>query len=290
MNARWVGRRAVDFVHDKYRDMTVEIVVAYMYAFNSDKVDEATVENYPELDLMVSQLAQDADIEKPMVFVMTNRVPFVGGKLNAFAVGNKGHSAVFVGSELMKKLSSDELKGIVAHEITHIQKNHVVKQQVFRAISAMVTAYCVWSLSKRVYKNVQSSLENVSIDVQSFGNQINIPQLGEHQEVINKGIRVLGAFFVANIAKSLMSASLAPVVSASRAYYSRKCEFEADKGAVELTKETKIADGLNRLDSEMKRLFPFSTWLDSIWPVWFRSHPKTPDRVKNIEKVAQEIL
>ncbi len=290
MNARWVGRRAVDFVHDKFRDITVEVAVRYVYAFNSDKVDEATAENYPELDLMVSQLSQDAAVEKPLVFVMTSRVPFFGGKFNAMAVGNKGHSAVFVGSELMKKLSSDELKGVIAHEITHIQKNHVIKQQVFRMISAMAATYFVWSLSNRVYKNVRSSLESVSIDAQSIGNQIDLPQLGEHQEMINKGIRFLGATVITALAKPFISASLAPVVSASRAYYSRKCEFEADKGAVELTKETKIADGLNRLDSETKRLFSFSTWLDSIWPVWFRSHPRTPDRVKNIEKVAQEIL
>src|SRR5262249_49465534 len=93
--------------------------------WNSDRMvlstygaHEVDRQSAPELVELVAQLAGNARLPMPRVFVMDNPQP------NAFATGrNPQNAAVAVTTGLMHSLNREELAGVIAHELAHI-KNH----------------------------------------------------------------------------------------------------------------------------------------------------------------------
>lgn len=75
----------------------------------------------PELHLLVGQLAQQAGLPKPRVYLVSNPTP------NAFATGrNPQHAAVAVTSGLLQLLDRNELAGVLAHELGHIKNRDIL--------------------------------------------------------------------------------------------------------------------------------------------------------------------
>jgi len=80
------------------------------------KVKWVSEREYPELHSMVAELASDAGIRKPKVGVSMVPIP------NAFAFGRTQRDAkVCVTEPLLKSLSSEELRAVMGHEISHIK-------------------------------------------------------------------------------------------------------------------------------------------------------------------------
>ena len=80
------------------------------------KVKWVSEREYPELHSMVAELASDAGIRKPKVGVSMIPIP------NAFAFGRTQRDAkVCVTEPLLKSLSSEELRAVMGHEISHIK-------------------------------------------------------------------------------------------------------------------------------------------------------------------------
>ena len=70
----------------------------------------------PELHQMVAELARQAGIPKPKVGISQLSIP------NAFAFGRtRGDGRVCVTQGIMRLLNRDELKAVLAHEISHIK-------------------------------------------------------------------------------------------------------------------------------------------------------------------------
>jgi len=83
---------------------------------------------------MVRELCQRADIPMPRLYVIPQEQP------NAFATGrNYNHSAVAVTAGITKLLSTDELRGVVAHELAHIKHRDILIQSVASSIGAAIT-------------------------------------------------------------------------------------------------------------------------------------------------------
>jgi heat shock protein HtpX len=83
--------------------------------FGAHEVDARSA---PELHDMVRQLAANAGLPMPKVYVMDNPQP------NAFATGrNPQNAAVAVTTGLINTVTREELAGVVAHELAHV-KNH----------------------------------------------------------------------------------------------------------------------------------------------------------------------
>jgi len=83
---------------------------------------------------MVRELCQRADIPMPRLYVIPQDQP------NAFATGrNYNHSAVAVTAGITKLLSTDELRGVVAHELAHIKHRDILIQSVAATIGAAIT-------------------------------------------------------------------------------------------------------------------------------------------------------
>jgi heat shock protein HtpX len=93
-----------------------------------------TEEQAPGLYQMVRELCTRADLPMPALYVIPQEQP------NAFATGrNPKNSAVAVTAGIMKRLSEDELRGVIAHELAHIRNRDVLLQSVASAIGGAIT-------------------------------------------------------------------------------------------------------------------------------------------------------
>ncbi len=108
--------------------MIALVVAAGMNLFtywNADRMvlsmhgaEEVDARTAPELVGMIGQLARNAGLPMPRVFLMHENQP------NAFATGrNAENAAVAVTTGLLNSLTREELAGVIAHELAHI-KNH----------------------------------------------------------------------------------------------------------------------------------------------------------------------
>ena len=89
----------------------------------------------PRLYQIVRELSTRADLPMPRLYMIPQDQP------NAFATGrNPKHSAVAVTRGITKLLSEDELRGVLAHELTHIRNRDILIQSVASAIGAAITS------------------------------------------------------------------------------------------------------------------------------------------------------
>ena len=82
---------------------------------------EVTPADAPQLHQIVDELAREANIPKPKVYIIPDDSP------NAFATGrNPEHAAVAATEGIMRLLTPTELKGVLAHEIGHVRNRDIL--------------------------------------------------------------------------------------------------------------------------------------------------------------------
>jgi heat shock protein HtpX len=125
--------------------MIVALIVAgamNLFAYwNSDKMvlrmygaREVDARQAPELYDMVRQLAAQAGLPMPRVFIMENPQP------NAFATGrNPDHAAVAVTTGLMNTVTREELAGVIAHELGHIKNRDTLLMTITATIAGAIS-------------------------------------------------------------------------------------------------------------------------------------------------------
>lgn len=96
---------------------------------------ELSPEEAPYLHQIVEELAARAGIPKPRVCIVPEEAP------NAFATGrNPENAVVAVTDGIMRLLSPQELRGVIAHEIGHIVNRDILIQTIAGVMaSAIVT-------------------------------------------------------------------------------------------------------------------------------------------------------
>ena len=88
-----------------------------LYAMNGHVV---TADQAPELHGVIDRLCALADVPKPAVAIADTDVP------NAFATGRSPRSAVVCATTgLLRRLDTEELEGVLAHELSHIAHRDV---------------------------------------------------------------------------------------------------------------------------------------------------------------------
>lgn len=112
------------------------------YAFwNSDELAlkwhgarVVTAASAPALHRMVAELSQNAGLPMPGVYVIDSDQP------NAFATGRSPEkSAVAVTTGLMRILSEQELAGVVAHELAHIQNRDTLIMTISATVAGAIS-------------------------------------------------------------------------------------------------------------------------------------------------------
>ncbi|HEX9665350.1 MAG TPA: zinc metalloprotease HtpX [Thermodesulfobacteriota bacterium] len=95
---------------------------------------EVTQVEAPELYNIIQELAQNAGLPMPKVYITPQEAP------NAFATGrNPEHSAVAVTNGILKLLSREELKGVLAHELTHVKNRDILIGTIAATIAGAIS-------------------------------------------------------------------------------------------------------------------------------------------------------
>ncbi|MCD6367578.1 MAG: zinc metalloprotease HtpX [Candidatus Aenigmarchaeota archaeon] len=112
--------------------------ISYWY---SDKIvlamyraREISAADNPMLHQIVNELSDEAKIPKPKIYMINLPIP------NAFATGrNPKYSAVAVTRSLLESLEPKEIKGVLAHEISHIKHRDTLIQTIAATFGGAIT-------------------------------------------------------------------------------------------------------------------------------------------------------
>jgi len=248
--------------------MIALVVAAAMNVFsywNSDKmvlrmhhaqeVDERTA---PEYYRIVRQLAANADLPMPRVYVIDNPQP------NAFATGrNPENAAVAATTGLLNMLSAEEVAGVMAHELAHVKNRDTLIMTITATIAGAI-----------------SMLANFAFFF--GGNRDNNNPLGF--------VGVLLAMIVAPLAAMLVQMA----ISRTREYAADRMGAEICGEPMWLASALhKIAGGVERIHNPDAEHNPATAHMFIINPLsgermdnLFSTHPNTDNRINELRKLA----
>lgn len=210
----------------------------------------------PEYYAIVRDLTQRAGMPMPRLYVTPDAQP------NALATGrNPDHAAVAVTRGILDVCTWDELRGVLAHEISHVGNRDILIGSVAAGLAMMITFVARMAM--------WGSL---------FGG-------GRSDDRDNNAIAVLAMAILAPVAAGLLQMAL-----------SRSREFEADRSGAKLigTGEP-LARALEKLEASAKRV-PMNidpahatayivnplTGRDMQFKKLFTTHPSTDERVRRL--------
>jgi heat shock protein HtpX len=94
---------------------------------------ETTPADAPQLHQIVEELAREAGLPKPRVYIIPDDSP------NAFATGrNPEHAAVAATEGIMRLLTPIELKGVLAHEMGHVRNRDILIQTIAATMAGAI--------------------------------------------------------------------------------------------------------------------------------------------------------
>lgn len=98
------------------------------------KAKEISREANPKLHLMVEELAKKANMPKPKLYLVSLPIP------NAFATGrNEKHAVVAVTSGILQLLNENELRGVLAHELSHIKNRDILISSIAATLAGAIS-------------------------------------------------------------------------------------------------------------------------------------------------------
>jgi heat shock protein HtpX len=226
---------------------------------------EVAPEQEPRLHRMVEEVAGMAGLPKPKVYIVENDAP------NAFATGrNPKHSVVAVTTGIMRILSEDELKAVLAHELGHIKNRDILVSAIVATIASavMFIAFMArWSLF--------------------FGG------FGRSR---NQTANLIG------LAAMILIAILAPIgAMVIRMAISRQREYGADEAGARISgRPLALASALRKLQmgAQMRpmqvsestaHMYTVSPLRSDFMGNLFSTHPPVEERIARLERMAERM-
>lgn len=215
--------------------------------------------NHP-LYQLVAQLAKRGNLPMPKVYIIPTNTP------NAFATGrNPQHAAVAATQGLIKRLTHEELMGVMAHEMSHVKHHDTLISAIAATIGgaiAMLASMAQWAMI--------------------FGSNRN-----------NQG--------GGSVVGSLLAMILAPIAaSLIQMAVSRSREYSADKAGAKLCGNPLwLASALRKLEAaneqapiEKAQTHPATAHLFIVNPLsgqklksLFSTHPATEERIRRLKEM-----
>ena len=224
------------------------------------RAQELSPEDAPMVHQMVEELARNAGVPKPRLYIVPQDAP------NAFATGrNPEHGVIAVTQGIMRLLPPEQLKGVLAHEMAHIANRDILVQTVAGVIASAITA-------------IANMLQWAMI----FG--------GSRDEEGNSTnpLAAIALMILGPIAASLIQMAI-----------SRRREYMADAAGASYCKDPMaLAYALNNLDAYSRNIpmqaNPATENMFIVNPLTggsvqrlFSTHPPMEERIANLQEMAQ---
>jgi heat shock protein HtpX len=213
----------------------------------------------PDLFRIVRELATGAQMPMPRVYLIPSESP------NAFATGRSpNHAAVAVTEGIMRLLTPDELRGVLAHELSHVRN----RDTLISAIAATLAGVVLMVARMAQFAAL-------------FG--------GMRRDERDEGgpLALLAMIVVAPLAATLIQLAI-----------SRSREYEADASGARLSHAPQaLAAALEKIAVASGRIpLPSGPATAHLWIVnplrgnWlanlFSTHPPTPERIRRLRAMA----
>ncbi len=225
--------------------------------YNAQEVDETSA---PQFYGMVRELAQRANLPMPRVYIIDEQQP------NAFATGrNPEHAAVAATSGILQLLSASELRGVMAHELTHVAHRDILISTISATMAGAISALANFAMF--------------------FGGR------GSDGRPSNP-LATIAVALLAPLAASLIQMAI-----------SRAREYEADRGGAEISGDPNaLADALGKIQMYAEGRIPLgpaeahpeTAQMMILNPLsaggirgLFSTHPPTEERIARLRALAR---
>ena len=245
--------------------LAVAVVMNFVSYFFSDKIalsmyraKPVTREELPRAYQIVERLTQKIGLPMPKIYVIPTESP------NAFATGgNPQHASVAVTHGILGLLTDEELEGVLAHELGHVNNRDILISSVAATIAGAITMLA----SMGRWAMIFGGMEGGDRDRRGGGG----------------GMAALLMLIVAPIAASLIQLAV-----------SRSREYQADATGAHFTGNPyALASALQKLDAYSRRVpmmaSPSTAHLFIIQPLLgmnfanlFSTHPPIAKRIERL--------
>ncbi|HZS97570.1 MAG TPA: zinc metalloprotease HtpX [Terriglobales bacterium] len=245
------------------RGMLTALIIAgvmnFVSYFFSDKIALATYraqavtrEQLPRVYQVVERLTQKAGLPMPKIYVLPTESP------NAFATGrNPQHASVAVTQGILNLLNDEELEGVLAHELGHVNNRDILISSIAATLAGAITYAARFAMF--------------------FGGG------GDREGRRGGGLAALAMMILAPLAAVLIQLAV-----------SRSREYQADETGAHLTGNPyALASALGKLDAYSRRIpmqaSPSTAHLFIIQPLLgvnvgnlFSTHPPIAKRIERL--------
>jgi heat shock protein HtpX len=230
-------------------------------AYNAQELDAAAA---PELYSIVQELAQEAHIPVPRMYLIDTDTP------NAFATGRSPHhAAVAVTRGILRICSRDELKGVLGHELSHVINRDILTSSIAATLAGAIM--------------ILASMARWGAIFGGFGG-------GGDDDRRGGMVELLLMAFLAPLAATMIQLAV-----------SRTREYQADASGAHLTHHPLyLASALRKLEVANERMpmdaGPATAHLFIVNPLTaqqglmsrlFSTHPPLEERIRRLEHMAK---
>jgi heat shock protein HtpX len=220
-------------------------------ALASYRAQPVTREQLPRVYQVVERLTQKAGLPMPKIYVIPTDSP------NAFATGrNPQHASVAVTQGILNLLTDEELEGVLAHELGHVNNRDILISSIAATLAGAITYLSRFAMF--------------------FGG-------GDREERRGGGLEAIAMMILGPLAALLIQMAV-----------SRSREYQADESGAHLTGNPyALASALGKLDAYSKRIpmaaNPSTAHLFIVQPLLgfnvgnlFSTHPPIAKRIERL--------